>query len=799
MIRNYFITSLRKLWRNKSYTLINTIGLSLGISCALAIFLLVRHELSYDNWHTKRDRIFRVVTDSDVNGERNMSLSSPMPLSTEMKKDFPELEQSTLAMYFYGGLATVTPPTGEMRKFQEKTGMSFVEPAFFEIFDFEWKAGSGASLKDPYCVVLTESLAKKFFGNEDPINKIVRFENQFDFKVTGVLKDMPLNSDFPFAFMMSLSTIYVDKLILGGLDPLDWGNLTSNANTYLLLRNPADAPSLESKLVEWRKKFVKDNNNKNTERLQPISDMHYAPEYGTWSGKTTSRGALWTLGLIGVFLVVAGCINFINLATAQAVNRSKEIGVRKVLGANRLQLGIQFIGETLLLSLLSAMVAVVLLELFMPKLLSVVNIEMTFHLTEWRVVAFVAGLTVLVGVVSGFYPALVLSGFTPALALKGKSISSGGAGLRKGLVVVQFAISQVLIIGTIVATMQMDLFLTRDLGFVKDAVVTVPLPAQETTRFETFRNGLRSIPEVQQASFCFSGAASENRWDQDVKYRKGTEERAFVTDLKWADEYYLETHGIRLLAGRNLLASDTISEYVVNEAFARHMGFENPADAIGQTILLGRRGYKPIVGVVGNFHTTSLRDGIRPTVITTRSKFYYEASVKIQSKDIPAVMGSIEKVWSVAFPEFVFSHEFMDERIREFYKDEKKAGDLFRIFSSIAILISALGLFGFISFMAEQRTKEIGVRKVLGASVYQILWLLGRDFGLLIVIAFGVAAPIGYLVMNKWMEDYAYKVEIGPTILLLSILSSFLVAITTVGYRALRAATANPVDSLKCE
>jgi len=799
MLKNYFITTLRKLNRQKNYTLINVLGLALGITCCLFIFLIIQYELRFDRFHQKYDRIYRVVTDEKINDLVNPTMGTPIPMAPALRNDFPNLEKVAAVFGMYSGLFSITLEANTTNRFQESDRVAFVEPEFFEIFDFPWIAGDPKSLNEPNVAALTEATAKKFFGAADPVGRTIRMDNRTDLKVIGVVKDFPIHTDFPFTVFISWKSVPLTGM------PMDsWNNLSSNVNTYVLFAPNDSPPALQKKLPDFKNKYHPEaqDASKRVHKLQPLREVHYDGRYGNYGQRATSKTTLWALGLIGVFLLITACINFINIATAQAISRAKEVGVRKVLGALRSQLVAQYLGEAFLITLLGAALAVMLAELLLPNLNDLLKLRMSFHpFGDLSGFLFLLLLVVAVSLLAGLYPAFVLSQFMPALALKSKVRASAGGGLslRRGLVIFQFVISQLLIIGTIIVTRQMDYFRNKEMGFDQNAVVTVPLPANEATLLQTLRNQLLQNSQIKNVTFGWASAASGNVWDTNLRHTLRGQEETFASDLKFADAEYIPTYNLKLLAGRNYAASDTMTELVVNETFARKLDFA-PQDIIGKTFKLGRRPYYlPIVGVVQDFHSRPLQEEIRPCLLAARRTAYQEASIKIDGLNIKKALAQIEKAWSAAFPEFVYSSQFLDDRIAEFYEEEQKMSQLFRAFSAIAIFIGCIGLFGLISFMAAQRTKEIGVRKVLGATVGNILSLFLKEFAALIAIAFVVAAPVAYFAMNNWLTNFAYRINIGVGVFLLTIAMTLLIAAVTVGYRATRAALANPVEALRYE
>ncbi len=799
MFRNYLTTTLRKLSRKKAYTVINVFGLALGITCSLMLFLLIKHELSFDTFHAKADRICRVNTTYVRAEGENYDTGTPFPFGPALRKDFPALEKVAMVDYEYEGLITIADGDKTPARYHEKEGVVFIEPDFFDIFDFPWIMGDPRTLADPNKVALTEELAQKYFPNENPIGKRIRLDNKLDLIVTGVLKNFPANTDFPFKLLVSFITV---KDLGRELD--SWQNTMSNLQTYALLPENLAFKNFERRLPAFLEKYWtdKDGINKRIHTVQPLREIHFDTRYGTFYRNATSKATIWTFALIGFFLIVTACINFVNLATAQAIDRSKEVGVRKVLGANRLQLIRHFIGETFAITVLAVFVAVALNELLFQRFAEIMKLKMSFDLFgDQAVLGFLLIVTVVVSLLSGFYPALVLSGFQPALALKSKNTTKQGGGLtlRRGLVVVQFAISQALIIGTVIIAEQMDYFRNKDLGFNKDAIVTVSLPNRDQLKLESLRAQLLQNAGVKNVSLAYASASSGNSWSTDYQHKSGGHIQRHVANVRFSDPSYFETYDLQLLAGRAYTESDTIKEFVVNEALVRQMGLSSPEEAIGEYLTLWDAPAKPIVGVVKNFHMVSLHDEINPCVMATNQRVYLQASIKINLHDAKAVLRHIEKVWSATFPESVFEYKFLDDTIAEFYKDEEKMSQLLRIFAGIAILIGCLGLFGLVSFMAAQRTKEIGVRKVLGASVADILGLFSKEFAALILVAFVIAAPIAYFAMNNWLENFVYRIDVGFGVFLSTIVVTFIIAGATVGYRAMRSALTNPAEALRYE
>jgi ABC-type antimicrobial peptide transport system permease subunit len=684
-------------------------------------------------------------------------------------------------------------------KFQENEGVAYIEPDFFEIFDRSWIQGHPSLLKEPYTVALSESMAKKLFPNENPVGKTIRMNSECDLKVIGVVTDPPVNTDFPFTVLVSYST----QKAVGYFSNLEnWGATMSFINTYILVPEIWSAASFNERLTALAKTYLDERKRKERSyEVQSLPDVHFDPDTGNYT-HVTSRTSIWALSIIAFFLIVTACINFINLATAQAITRSKEVGVRKVLGAFRAQLLIQFLGETFVITFLSIVLSVGMTELILPFVNDAFSFNIHFSLfNDPIILLFLAGLAAVITVGSGFYPALLMAGYSPVSVLKGGGSSkAGGLWIRKGLVVLQFMIAQALVIGTIVVFRQMDLFQTTDMGFIKDAIITTNIPVNDKSKMHTLRNELMKETGIQNVTFGFAQVASGMRWTSMMTYRDpaGKTYEA-LADVRCGDEFYIPTYGIQILAGRNFTASDSIHELVINETMAQKIGFSNPADAVGKILYVFGSVPKPIVGVVKDFNTGSLRASIYPTILTPRSKDYRIMGVMIDMRRAKILLPKIEAAWAATYPEFVYRSQFLDESIAAFYEDEQKISRLFTIFSMIAIGIGCLGLFGLVSFMAVQRTKEIGVRKVLGASITDILMMFTKEFAVLILIAFLIAAPAAYVAMNGWLEDFAYRISIGAEVFFTAVMLTIVISGVTVGYRSIKAATANPVDALKYE
>ena len=801
MLKNYITTSLRNLWRSKSSTLINLSGLTLGITTSLILFLLVRHQSSFDNFHSKINRIYRVVGQSDGNQGKNYNAGVPPVLPEAFKMDFPEAEEVIFTSYRAGGLITIHQSQGEPKKYGEDRGIVFTQPNFFKIFDRKILVGdTEKGLDEPNEAVISKKSALKYFGKDDARGEVLSFEGN-DYKVTAVVEDYPDNTDFPFDVLLSYITIKKEK------DETGWNSIWSDEHCYFLLNQESNISEIERRVPDFVKKYHgEDNPDHVTYEMQPLSEIHFDDRYGNYNYSTTSRQMIMSLGVIGIFLIITACINFINLVTAEAIKRSKEVGIRKTLGSSRGQLIAQFLGESSLITIFSVMLAVGLAQFALVFLNSFLdsNLSLSFT-TDTGLTIFILLVTVLVALLCGSYPSIVVSGFKPIFAIKHQSNSKNSSGymLRRGLVVLQFFISQFFIIGTIVLISQMNYFRNKELGFKKDAILNIPIPENErsggkenSSKMLTLREEVSRLSGIELASLNFTPPSSGNVSSTDFAL-EGKDER-FGTQVKLADGNYIRLFGLQLVAGTSILDLDTARGFMVNEKLSSMIGFHDPSEIIGKNIKMWGKTL-PVVGVIKDFHTMSLHEPIEATIVFNRIRSYETLSLKINPVNLQSTIKEVQNKWEAAYPEHIFSYKFLDEEIKEFYEREEKMSMLLAIFTSIAIFIGCLGLFGLTTFMANQKTKEIGVRKVLGASVQSIVFLFSREYVKLILIGFALAAPLAWYVMWQWLNDFAYKIDIGPAVFLTGLGVSFLIAIITVGYRSVRAAAVNPVDSLKCE
>jgi len=797
MLKNFFTTAVRSLIRNRVHSVINIAGLALGIACCLVIFLVVRYEWSYDAFHSKADRIYRVNTKFLDDGTFNSS--APKPIAATLKQDFPEVQEATTTNFVDEGLVKVGT------ELYKETGITYVAPTFFRMFDAQWLAGNPATaLAEPHTVVLTQSIALKYFGGapdriaQTTLGKTIKLNGVDLLKVTGVLADFPANTDLPFKILIS----YISLESQPNNDLTSWTNVSSSFAHFVLLPPGADPQQLEKKLPAFEKKYLGvDEARLRTHVLQPLREMHSDNRFGNYSGRTMDKESSNGLILIGLFILLTACINFINLSTAQSAKRSKEVGVRKVLGANRSQLVRQFLIETLLLSIGAMLLAALLTYLLLLPLKQLLTLHLDFNpFNDGELFAFLIMITLSVSLLAGFYPALILSGYQPVVALKNKFMAGGprALSLRRSLIVLQFAIAQILIISTIIVSGQLDYFRSKPLGFNKDAVLTIPFPQNtKPQNTQALRTQLEQLPGVKSVSFARFTPSDESNWYVGFNYPGSGLKDDITSQNIPIDHRYVTTFGLTLVAGKDLTSNNDSADVLVNEALVRKMNIKNSTNALYRKIIMNDKNYR-IVGVVKDFHTQSLHAGINP-VILLKAKTVYLAGIKLNAAKLNRTIAQIEQIWEKTYPESLFEFKFLDETIANFYREEVKMFKLFRLFAGVAIFISCLGLYGLVSFMAVQRTKEIGIRKVLGASVANIVGLFTKEFFGLILVAFAIAAPLGWYAMQAWLQNFEFRNPMGPGSFLIAILFSLLIAGITVIYRSVRAALTNPVQNLRTE
>ncbi|WP_158799519.1 ABC transporter permease [Pedobacter sp. L105] len=789
----------RNLWKNKGYTLINILGLATGMASCMLIFLFIHYQMSFDEGYKNENRIYRFVTDWKYPGLEDHTEGVPIPLVAAARNDFPGLEK-VAAIQRKWEIIHINDENGKEKIKTEET-VFYAEPDFFDIFNLSWLSGkTQQTLNEPNTAVLSETMARKLFGTiENAAGKSLLCANGKNLKVTGVFKDMPENSSFPLNIVISYQTLNNKKFT-------HWDSVSSENECYVLAKQGVSLNNLQASMLQFNKKYYQQKSiaGNQSNRLQPLRDIHYNGHYGNFAGLSIAKKEMYGLTIIGLFLILTACINFINLATAQAVNRSKEVGIRKVMGSQRKQLVIQFLMETFVVSILALLISCVLTELAIPGMQHLFSGHISFNLFGQPVIfIFMTALVILVSFLAGFYPAMIISGFSPVLAIKNKvAVNAGGLNLRKVLVVVQFTITIVLIISTLVIVKQMQYVNEKSLGFNGNSVAMVSIPGDSLSKnkYNTFKERALQIPGVQLLSFCQNAPQSENMNTTKFIYN-GHRNNDFEVRISKEDENYFKLFDVKLIAGKVFMKSDTARGCVVNETFLKKMNIANPEEAIGKMLNplteIGRN--VQIVGVVKDFNDLSLKDNISPMGIYAEKSSYNNVAIRIDDKELIPAMKKIEVLWNNTFPAYVYHFNFVNDHTNSFYEGERITGVLFRVFAGVIIFISFTGLFGLISFVANQRTREVAIRKVLGASTLELIKMLNGSFLLLVFLANLVAWPLAYLFVSKWLSGFAYRISLNVWPFALAFFISMLLTLITVSIRSYKAAHANTIDSLKYE
>jgi putative ABC transport system permease protein len=818
MIQNYIKTALRSIFRNKLTAFINIAGLALAIAAALLIYLFVSNEVSYDQQHANADNIYRVTRNfKSPEGVSTLHLSSVAPpIGPLLKNDFGEIQ--VMARTLHNNVVLSIEENGERKKISQEKELFMVEPDLFRIFDFSVVAGHAATaLERPFTVMLSESAAKQFFESTDVVGKHLKADQKLDLEVTGVYKDFPIESHWHPRAMMSFSTLN-DSTIYGRKNlETNWGN--NSFQTYLLLEPGTDATQLEAQFPGFLDRhygpYAKANygapedfiaSKRTTLFLQKVTDVHLRSHLDDEIEVNGNISNVYLMGVIGLFIVLIACFNFVNLSTARATKRAKEVGMRKAVGAHKNQLIFQYLSESVLVAFLGLLLALLIatpaldwLNQFTGKALTLMPAgNLTLYMGA---VAF----TVLVGILAGLYPAFVISAFNPATVLKGNTgASRSKGGIRQTLVVMQFFISITLIIATMITIDQLSYLNNRSLGFTKDQVVTLPLYRELSNNYDAFYNELiksTSVKNVALSSRLPTGRLLDSNGEARVTKGDSLVPSGVTLKMVAIDYEFLNTYEIELAAGRNfskLIPSDDSLAFIINETAARKIGWSTPAEGVDKDFLYGGTRGK-LIGVVKDFHFESLHQEIAPMIFFLGKNNYNVTSVKLNGEQTQQALEHLEQVWKAFLPLRPFDYQFLNNRYQRLYLDEQKQGQLFTVFSALAIFIACLGLFGLATFNTLQRIKEIGVRKVLGATIPQILMLLSKEIVLLILVANVLAWPVAWYFMNQWLGSFAYHIDIHWLTFALAGIVAIIVALITVSAQTWRAAMTNPSNTLRYE
>ncbi|KAA5542848.1 ABC transporter permease [Adhaeribacter rhizoryzae] len=801
MLKNCLKIAFRNLLRHKGYTFINMAGLAVGIACCTFILLYVQDELSFEKHHRQAENIYRLTITIDNNGTTEKAGITSPPIAPHLKQDYPEVKQF-VRFNSTGG--------HELLRYGDKalyeTGGFFADSTVFEVFDFPLAAGnSQTALSEPNSIVLSQELAQKYFGSENPMGKIIEMEGNtpHTLKVTGILAEVPRTTQLRPDFLVPMR--------LAGRDYLNqW--FAYGVTAYILVNNNFNAAAFDKKLAAFTKKYQP--NRPGTPpppslHIQPLLAIHLDPDYGGQIAPVSDINNIYLFSALALFIILLACINFMNLATARSQNRSKEVGVRKVIGATRSQLIRQFLAESMLLSGFALLLAIIMVYLALPLFnkLSGKYIELNYlHNPElWL---GMLGLTLLAGLVAGIYPAFYLSGFRPVQVLKGRQTGAvSGVALRQGLVILQFAISIGMIVGTAVVYNQMQYVQNKRLGFNQEQMVIVNIPGNlPIQKSRTFRDEIRQLPQVKNATLTGSIPADEGWWRTPMRpMGKGnSQDNSIIGFVLPTDFEFIQTFDLELKAGRFLdkkFATDTARSIMLNEAAAAAFGWQSPEEAVGQRISYGGRDSigSVVVGVLKDFNFQSLHQKVEPMVFSASTRRVSFLAVRLATNDISGTLAQLESKWNAFDPKHPFDFTFMDDRLQNQYQAELQLGRIFATFAGLAIFIACLGLFGLASFTTEQRTKEIGIRKVLGASVSGIVGMLSKDFLKLVLVANIIAWPLAWYGMNQWLQNFAFRTPFSWWIFMVAAMAALVIALFTVSFHAVKAAVSNPVKALRSE
>jgi putative ABC transport system permease protein len=809
MFGNYFKIALRNIQKNKSFFALNFIGLYISVTISILIALIILHETSFDNPGENTLSKYRVVDNSTSSTGKTFSAVTPYPLASAMRTAMTG--QELISQIHFEKENQLSFGT---KKFKEKN-IIFADSVFSKLFPLIVKEGSiQRALAEPGFAILTEKTAERYFGKEHAIGKRIKLANTVDLEVAAVVADAPSNTHLPYNMLVSYLSFKRD--FIGGI-PIDQWSVHSAGYVYIGLPGDNKVRHTETILASIAAKNIHEDNpgDKTVFKLQPLHDVHYNQLYAHNNPSyTVNYSYLYLIGAIGLFLLLAACINYTNLSTALAIKKSKEVGVRKTMGATRGHLIKQFLSETFLLSSLVMIAAIFSIQFFLPGLNGFLDKNIPLDWLNFRSIIFILSLWITVSLLSGLYPAFVLSGFNAIAALKSKMSApkTSVVLLRKGLVTFQFLTAQILIIGAIVVAKQMDFVRSTPLGFDKEKVLDIALPENKPAQLQTLRNELSAIPGISSFSLSLAAPVGSSRVNTEFNLKEKYATEQLPVAVKATDMGYLKTYRLQLAAGRwfnendeSKIANsipDSLRHYafVLNETAVKTLGFASAKDALGKYVTFGLNNISaPVIGVVNDYHIASLHEPVSPVLMIEFPFFYYNAGIKLSGGYTASTLSAIEKAWTSVYPQQIFETSFLDEHVASIYHDEKRTQQLFNFFTFLSIIINVLGLIGLLSFMIEQKTKEIGIRKALGASVKDISLILSKDFLYLIAIAFLIAAPIAWLLMNRWLQDFAYRTQISWWVFAVAVLAALVVTSAAVGFQTIKAAIANPIKSLKAE
>ncbi len=813
MFKTLFKTIWSHLNQNKTYAAINIGGLAIGIGCSLVIFKIISYESSFDSYHKNYENIYRLITDyKDPVGEIKYEEGQVPPVGEAIRNEFPEIDA---VMTFYAAKGqidqiSIENENGEIQRYQENKGIVCADPNIFKVFDFNFLAGnSSEALINKGIVVISSSLAQKYFGLSaqevgEAMNRLITVNNTLTLQVSGVISDPPKNTDLPFTMIAN----YYDQIIInpyfgGGTD---WGAGHSSTNCYLLLPNGLSAKDFEKQLVPFYKKYHEKKNGYDRRYfLQPLSELH-SGLCNNYSNRQVPEKSLWILGIIGLFLIVIASINFINLSVVQATKRFKEIGIKKIFGEGKSKSIFQFLIESIFITYIAAFIGLFIAQFILIYLEGIIGYRLNLDLlTNPDTLIYLILLATTIGLLSGLYPSMIIAGMSANVALKSSLTQKNSAvslSLRRALVIIQFSISLVLIIGTLVMNRQLNYFLNKDLGFDKEAILLVTLPEANKDKLPLLKEKLLTYPEIEMVSLGTRSPLADWRVSNLINH-PSIEKDTYTANLKSVDEDYLDLYKLRIIAGQNFSNVKNTGDIVVNRKLTELIGFSNPQEAIGERIDYVGNEFK-IVGVVEDFHARSLQRAMENVIFGNFNGLINEMAIKINPTTLSLngyqqILKRVQTEWDGVFPNDIMNYNFFDDKISSLYKEEKNTSNLIQLFALIAILIGSLGLYGLISYIISQKTKEISIRKVNGAKVSEILVLLNKDFMVYFGIAFIIACPIAYITMEKWLQNFAYKTELSWWLFALAGCIAMVIALLTVSKQTFTAARRNPVEAFRYE
>lgn len=816
MISNYFKIAFRNLHKNKVSTSINILGLTIGISTCLIIFLIANFELNHDTFHQNKDRIYRVVSTTIIDGKQNDMGYVPSPLSLRLAQHVNGLE--TVAG-FYNYYAKVGIPKTErttltfaMPDRDTPSPIIVAQPDYFSVFSYNWLVGDKkAALNEPFKVVISDKEAQRYFGNEpldQLIGKEIIYNDSLHLTVAGVVKAWDKNTDFGFSQFISFATVK-NSFLKNDIDLENWGSWDFYSQVFVKLKANVNPHQIEQQLSEFTQENIKTHGNMKAElKLQPLADIHFNSTYTDAYSRKASRSVLYGLMIIAGFILIIAAVNYINLSTAQTAQRAKEVGIRKVLGSSKKSLIIQFLGETTLLTAIALLISLLLLWPALYLFSAFLPTDITINLFQTNLWIFFISIFCFILLVAGLYPAISLSAGQPVLTLKGgtHNIGRNKEFYRQGLIVFQFTISLIFIIATLVVGKQIHYLLNKDMGFQKDAIINIKIPFEKNdlSTKKLLTEKLQQLPQVVQVSLHRETPVAARHGHTSIRKLNGNTTEVLAA-FEFTDQNYVPLYEIKMLAGKTLSVSDTVKEFLVNATCAQALGFAKPSDAIGQIVETGMGGKKgPIVGVIDDFHSQSLHETIQPFFMTSNAQSSRTISVKLLAKDkepigLDKTLVAIQSLWTQLYPDEAFTFSFFDDTLASFYTTEQKTASLINIAMGIAIFISCIGLYGMSAFIAQQRTKEIGIRKVLGATVIQITSLISQGFIKLVFIALMLSSPIAWYFTHEWLKKYPYQTPISWWIFPMAGLIAILITMITISYQSIKAALMNPVKTLKNE